>query len=825
MLCDIVKQPPPSADQKQEAAKYLRRLGTAKNTITVSRIPVIPAVIDQLLTAGDTDVRATGCELLGTMGNQTHSVNGDVHGAPLAAAEAEKMVVPLLDKLKNDSEWTVRRKAAIALGRLQLVAMGQNATQPLIDALDDRRSEVKAAAAQALGMISAAREFDTVELKWTEGGPNATADKAAQPLAVALQTNRMGAATELAVALEKVGTPAIRHLLPALTHPEDEVRLLSTRAISRIGTDEAVQPLAQTSLSDPNVSVRQTAGAALRGMAETQATPGEHEALVAAIPALVRALEDDDWKVYNAAKDALADLEDAAVPQLVAALASPNPRVAYTVQQALADVGAPAVPPLVASLSSDNPQVVKWVSIALGEIGHEAIKPMAKVLSEGSSPSARAAAAKGLGGTRQADAVVPLLGAADDPSPIVRTAVGTALVKLGHPQATPILVKLLQDESTSVRVAVMERLFEWYDPPALAEFAKLLLTTDEDVQRRAAILLAEHVGGQEELRAAVASATTAGEAHDVAKATMKRVGDATEELAAGPDAESQRYLDDLINGPDKGSRYAAVVATATVARKTKTDQNRDWALGILDTVLAEPGPERDSDEWLGWQQFQQTAAVAIAQARVPAILEGAVDDATVAADVRAESVKALGLLGTDTSVNILIPLCKGGDVDDVLAAEAISRIGRRLSEESEGKAPEAKAAAVTLIDLAKAETDPAMRAKLGASIGLIGEAAVLPAIDYLTQAQDDEERAYAAGIIGMLGNVAVDPHLLRARGRLREVETPDERTKRDWITVAMYTTGDKMAQDFVDALPDDQEPTPEQIDAADAELQKLRDTL
>ncbi|MBM3499468.1 MAG: HEAT repeat domain-containing protein, partial [Armatimonadetes bacterium] len=159
LLMDILKQPPPPAERKQEAAEYLRRLATAKATVTAAKGPLIQSVIDQLLTAGAADVRATGCELLGAMGQQTYTVTGDVVGAPVTEDVAQPMVAPLLTRLQSDVEWPVRRKAAVGLGRLQLVAMKGGATKPLIAALGEPRPEVKAAAAQALGMIAAARPF------------------------------------------------------------------------------------------------------------------------------------------------------------------------------------------------------------------------------------------------------------------------------------------------------------------------------------------------------------------------------------------------------------------------------------------------------------------------------------------------------------------------------------------------------------------------------------------------------------------------------------------------------------------------------------------
>ncbi|MBM3318896.1 MAG: HEAT repeat domain-containing protein, partial [Candidatus Eisenbacteria bacterium] len=484
---------------------------------------------------------------------------------------------------------------------------------------------------------------------------------------------------------------------------------------------------------------------------------------------------------------------------------------AYTAEQALAAIGGPAVPSLVQSLSTGDPQVLKWVSIALGDIGYDAWKPASRILAESPSASTRAAAAKALGGTGYADAVKPLLDAAQDPSPPVRMAVASALVQLGDARATPTLVALLQDRDAAVRAATMDRLLEWYDPPTLPQLAGLLDASDVDVRRRSAILLAEHVGGQEELQAAVASATTAGEAHSVPQRMMNDIAEWTDALVAGTDAQAQGNLQRLADGDDPGPRYAAVVGMSTVARRTAVQGNRDWAVGELGKRLKAKDPE-----------LQTTAAVAVARARVPAVLEAAVKDAQVAQDVRQESIKALGLLGTNSSVPVLIPLCEAGGAGAALASAAIGNIGRRLSEESEGRSPEALEAANTLIKLARSARDPILKAELGLSIAQIGEAAVTPAIDFLKGAEKSE-RPFAAAILGKLGNVAVDPYLLRARNEVRGVEGQEELS--EWFAVTLWVTGDKMARDYCQALPDEEKPSPEKIGQAQAELEKLLDVM
>ena len=111
---------------------------------------------------------------------------------------------------------------------------------------------------------------------------------------------------------------------------------------------------------------------------------------------------------------------------------------------------------------------------------------------------------------------------------------------------------------------------------------------------------------------------------------------------------------------------------------------------------------------------------------------------------------------------------------------------------------------------------------MGLSVAEIGEAAVPPAIDFLKEAKDDE-RPFAAAILGKLGNVAVDPYLLRARNEVRGTGGNEQLS--EWFAVALWTTGDKMARDYCQALPPEERPSAEKTAQAQAELEKLLDVM
>ena len=230
-LMDIIYQyqPPEGAS----AAKHLRRRGTAIATLELMKAPAIPALLEGLKKP-EPEIRGAIVTMLGHIADQSIA-------APLPAAEAEKVIKPMLAALE-DSEWTVRRKAAEALGPMfaktvasptlegtnPLVAylktpdVPKHITSVLIGHLDDLRAEVKAGAAQSLGLVA-----DPV---------------AAGPLAKTLMVKPSGAWKELGLALERIGPAAVPAVANALaTSPDPNVRIVATDVLANIGGATSVE--------------------------------------------------------------------------------------------------------------------------------------------------------------------------------------------------------------------------------------------------------------------------------------------------------------------------------------------------------------------------------------------------------------------------------------------------------------------------------------------------------------------------------------------------------------------------------------------------------
>lgn len=447
-LLQVMKQSEPGPEQGPAAFRRSKTASVA--AFKAMKETALDPVIDELLEHDDPEVRLAATDILGTV------------AAGLDEEIAKQAVPPLLERLRDDEEWSVRRKAASALGGLGDTALNNNAVDPLIAHLDDRRAEVRASAAAALGTLGA--------------------EQAAGPLANLLRTNRIGATAEIADALEKIGQPSIAPLTPALQHPEVEVRLTATQTIAAIGTDEAVVPLGNA-LTDDEVKVRRAAADALRNLAD-----------IRVLAQLSDALTDEESSVYYAARDALARLGRPAVPVLVDRLGSDSPRIAYTAEQALARIGEAAVQPLLETVrTAGDPGTVRWAAVALGEIGADAVEPAGDLLTDSNaSAQAREAAARALGVSGSFEATDALIDAMENAPATVREAAVRAVGEIGDERATETLVAALDDDAQDVRQAAMSELINWRLGEVDEELTTMLESDDQDAARRAAIVLAEH---------------------------------------------------------------------------------------------------------------------------------------------------------------------------------------------------------------------------------------------------------------------------------------------------------------------------------------------
>ena len=657
----VMKQEQPGPDQGPAA--FRRAKNAAVAAFNAMGETALDPVINELLKYDEPDVRLAATGILGTVAK------------PLDAEIAARAVPPLLDRLQNDDEWAVRRRAASALAGLGEVAVDNGAVQPLIARLSDTRAEVRASAAQALGTLDA--------------------EAAAQPLANLLLTNRIGATAEIADALEKIGEPSIAPLTPALNPQQElEVRLTATQTIATIGTSGAVVPLGRA-LTDNAVEVRRAAADALRNLADERV-----------LTQLANALADQDASVYYAARDALARMGSPAVPVLLDRLSSENTRVAYTAEQALARIGAGAVQPLTRRLRTHTDESTRWAAIALGQIGEQAVDASADLLGDSSAPvSARVGAARALGLTGAGSAIAPLSEAAENAPPAVREAAVRSLGEIGDERATEALVARLEDPSDSVREATMEVLVDWRLGNVDDELTEVVGSEDQDAARRAAIVLADHtpaasgelirtIGPSEEeapgqsdevrarLESTVQDASTSSDLRSMAINALRWVG-------------SEASLDALAPLVSAGSQYADVASKTIghIGQRLAHSQQEELKPG------EEPEPSRATNLLLN-------------------VYETAGND-----DLRLTAAAGLAVMGGQP-VQSLIEMLRE-DTNPEARAWVIAILG------SIGKP-----AVEPLLDARGRSDDPAFRDWIASSLMIIGDAR---AMDLIQQLPDEEQ--------------------------------------------------------------------------------------
>lgn len=240
-------------------------------------------------------------------------------------------------------------------------------------------------------------------------------------------------------------TAAVGPLAALLADPETGVRWKAAEALGRLGSP-AVGPLTE-SLRSEDVDVRWMAAVALGGIGDP-----------AAIPALMKALDDADAYVRSRAALALGALGEPAREVLVAGLHDGNERVRWGAALALGSIGGEdAVTALVGTLRDPDRDVRQRVAGALGDIGEPAVPSLLSVLRTDDEVLRQGAiAALDLVGRPAVTALVRALRTDDDWR--VRRGAAAALGEIGDRRAADDLIRALDDGREEVRDAAREAL-------------------------------------------------------------------------------------------------------------------------------------------------------------------------------------------------------------------------------------------------------------------------------------------------------------------------------------------------------------------------------
>jgi HEAT repeat protein len=440
-------------------------------------------------------------------------------------------------------------------------------------------------------------------------------------------------------------------------------------------------------------------------------------ALDAALPLLVRALGDEDWRVRKEATVAARAFGPA--PALIDALVgalddADNVGLRNAAVDVLSSAGQAATPALAAALGRRD-----------GRLDADARKLVVETLGKGRDPAALGVVAAALG----------------DPDENVRQGAMEAVAGLGAldlPRAEALLLGRLDDRDRIVRLTALTGLTGLGVAIPWARLAPLLA----DPTLRSAALAAASLGDDPEAARALASALAGarGAAFDQA---LQGLGRLAEGPCAASVAEAIRAA-----GPELGRRLVAAAAPDSADAGDGDDDTASrrataLLLAAAAGVAVAPGVVAAAVAALAEEQLADAAQRALAALGAPALPEmvARLGDASVPAEGRAALVDAVGevMAGGGAAALLAEPLAAlrraARDPERQVAVRALSALSRL------GEAKDLDLCA----DLVLAEARPLAAAAEGALAAL---AARFPAAAraFVDSSDGDEARILAAAI-------------------------------------------------------------------------------
>ena len=394
------------------------------------------------------------------------------------AAPAAPVVTPDLTSLVADADPRIRRRAALAIGRVGLPE-GASALQPL---LTDTDPDVRQMAAFALGLLADTGSVPALTTALQDADARVRG-RAAEALGLIGDTGSSGAVGQMVAGYIQQG--AIASLQPDDDQwpktPEAEAVRLGLFALVR---QKGWTPLASAVL-DANgkpVSDWWPVAFALQRINDPHA-----------LPALQQLAHANGRYTRGFAIRGLGALKDrTSVPMLIDVLAkstTADPAMAFTAIEALSRIGAPeAGAALVSALTTDkaDPNVRLEAVTALGAMKYTDALPYLQDLLTDDWPVMRGAALRACAAVDPQDFFVLLSGLEPDPHWMVRSAMAALLGELPPDAAVERLRPLLEDPDTRVVATAIESLTRLRAPGLNELLLSELKSADQGVRMAAA---------------------------------------------------------------------------------------------------------------------------------------------------------------------------------------------------------------------------------------------------------------------------------------------------------------------------------------------------
>ena len=358
---------------------------------------------------------------------------------------------PLLAKL--DNEWIGQLKkglnsgnSSIRINTVEILSwIGDiDIIEPIIQTLNDKNSQVRNAAADALlEMGEPAIELLVKKLNVDESFVRYRAIQALrrfqdanviEPLIQALKDQDTDVRISAVEALHHF--KEVEPLIQALKDQDENVCCEAAFALSEIRDVRALEPLIQT-LNHKNSNVRRSAANALGELGDTMA-----------VEPLFRTLKDKNDMVSDVAARALSKLGKSAIVLLIQELKNEDRFARYRAAKALQNFRDPSlIEPLIMALKDIDSDVRFEVTFALGEICDDrAVEPLIQILWD-KDEHLRSSTAEALGNLGDDRAIEPLIHTLNDEAKKVRSQAAEALGKICNTSALPALEALREDTS------------------------------------------------------------------------------------------------------------------------------------------------------------------------------------------------------------------------------------------------------------------------------------------------------------------------------------------------------------------------------------------
>ena len=507
-----------------------------------------------------------------------------------------------------------------------------------------------------------------------------------------------------------------------------------------------------------------------------------------AVPYLLRALGDRDWRVRKTSVEALVSFGG---PDVTAGLvrrlsAEDNAGARNSAIEALVHLGAQAVEPLLPVLTTSDPDVRKFAVDVLGDIRDGRGAPGLIERLQDSDENVRVAAAEALGKVRDrraVDALIACLSATDqgwldyaaaealgeigDPRALgpllgalgrssLREAVLEALGKIGNVNTLNPLISGLADPLRIVREVSAVALFSIYRSSRQDERPRIVSAVRTAISERAFTMLEELIdtSGGELQRAAIAALGWGGRTGAVPKLlTLLREEELEEPVVQALRSVGQAGVPALISrlhDPNGLVRRAVAMVLGDLGRREAegeligmlADENGHVrgtaaeALGRLGSTAAVPGIVALLED--EYENVQECAIRAIAAIGDESVLDGLLRDFTSREPgLRRNIVRLLGRFGSDRASEALVYALKDEEpaVRKAVVAALTSQRGER---------------AVRALLLAITDDDPEVRMLAAEALARTGVAGAGEALIPLLSDDDLWVRAAAARGLGRL---------------------------------------------------------------------------